>query len=83
MSSRGSDDLSIGLDGNWENGQRELNNNKTVKGKYQVKIMLEILFGFAEWQEEATSALTYDIKRIRNQDSAVVNKSGATTKAKL
>ena len=53
-SSRGSDDLSIGFDRDRGRRQRELTNNKNIKGKYQVRIYLKDVFGFIEYQEKAT-----------------------------
>ena len=53
-SSGGSDDLSIGFDRDRGRRQRELTNNKKIKGKYRLNIMLEDFFGFAENQEKDT-----------------------------
>ena len=46
-SSRGSDDLSIGFDRSRDRRQRELINNKIIKGNYHVRIYLKDIFGFA------------------------------------
>ena len=51
--SRGSDDLSIGFDRDRGRTQRELTNNKNIKGKYHVRISLKDIFGFAEYQKKA------------------------------
>ena len=47
-SSKDSDDLSIGFDRSRDRRKRELFNNKNIKGKYHVRIMLIDIFGFAE-----------------------------------
>ena len=61
ISSRGSDDLSIGFNRDHIRRQRELINNKKIKGKYHVRIMLKDIFGFAEHQEKTTYGLGYYI----------------------
>ena len=43
-SSKGSDDLSIDSDRDCNRRQRELINNKYIKGKYHVTIMLKVIF---------------------------------------
>ena len=45
---RNIDDLSIGFDRDRRKRQRELTNNKNVKGNYHVTIMLRDIFGFTE-----------------------------------
>ena len=49
--------LSIGFDRNPNRRKDELSVNKSVKGKYDVRIMLKDIFGFAEHQEKATYGL--------------------------
>ena len=56
-SSKNSDDLSIGFDRSATRRRAEITNNKNVKGKFHVKIMLKDVFGFAEHQEKATFGL--------------------------
>ena len=51
-SSRGSDDLSIGFDGDHYKRQRELTTNKNQKGEHHGTIKLKGHFGFAEHQEK-------------------------------
>ena len=51
---KGSDDLSIGFDGDRTRRLNELVNNKNIKGKYHVRIYLKDVLGFAEHQEKAT-----------------------------
>ena len=50
-SSKGSDDLSIGFDRDRNRRQRELTNNKNIKGKYHVRILLKDVFDFSMHQE--------------------------------
>ena len=55
-SSKDSNDLSIGFD-HRRNRRDELPLNKSIKGKYHVKIMLKDVFRFAEHQGKATYGL--------------------------
>ena len=50
FNARDIDDLSIGFDRDRKRRQRELTNNKKVKGKYHVTFMLKDKFGFADHQ---------------------------------
>ena len=77
-SSRGSEDFSIGIDRRRDRRQRELTNNKKIKGKYHVTTYLKDVFGFAEHRETGTSGLGYRITLFRNFDNAVLNKDNAT-----
>ena len=63
-------DLSIGFDRDRGRRQRELNNNKIIKGKYHVRIMLKDVFGFSEHQEKATYGLGYKLTLTRNTDNS-------------
>ena len=81
-SSRDSDDLSIGLDRSRDRRKRELNNNKTQKGKYHLRIYLKDVFAFAEHQQIGTFGLGYKLTLTRNTDNAVLNKDNATNNAK-
>ena len=76
-SSKDSDDLSIGFDRNHDKRQRELTNNKNIKGKYHIRIYLKDIFGFAEHQEKGTYGLGYKLTLTRNTDNAVLNKDNA------
>ena len=78
---RGSDDLSIGFDRSRDRRQRELTNNKNIKGRYLVRIYLKDLFGFAEHQEKGTYWLVCKLTLTKNSDNAVLNKANATNKA--
>ena len=81
-SSRGSDDLSVGFDCSRDNRKRELTNNKSIEGKYHLRIYLRDIFGFAEHQELATYDLGYKLTLTRNSDNAVLNKGSATNNGK-
>ena len=55
-SSKDSDDLTIGFDRS-RNGRRdELAQNKNMKGKYLLRVMLKDVFGFAEHHEKLLMA---------------------------
>ena len=61
----------------------ELDQNKNVKGKYQVRIKLKDVFGFAEHQEKATCGLGYRITLRRKKDVAVIDKAGGPADARI
>ena len=82
-SAKGRDDLSICFDRDRTRRQRELTNNKNIKGKYHVRIYLKDIFGFAEHQEKATYGLGYKLALTRNSDNVVLNKANAVNEAKL
>ena len=73
-SSKNSDDLSIGFDRSSARQRAEMTNNKSVKGKHHLRIMLKDVFGFAEHQEKATYGLGYKLTLTRNKDEAVIDK---------
>ena len=73
-SSKNSDDLSIGFDRSRKRRRDKLAQNKNVKGKYHVRIMLKDVFGFVEHQEKATYGLGYKPTLTRNKDGAVLDK---------
>ena len=81
-SRRSSDDLSMGCNRSRIRRPEELTNNKTTKGKYQVRILLKDVFGFAEAQEKATNRLGYKLKLTRNKDEAVLVKVVCTVDAR-
>ena len=81
-SSKDSDDLSIGFDRNRGRRKNELSNNKTIKGKYHIRIYLEDIFGFAEYQEKGTYGLGYKFTLTGNTDNAVLNKDNAVANGK-
>ena len=82
-SSKNSDDLSIGFDRNRARRQDEMTDNKRVKCKYHVRIMLKDVFGFAEHQEKATYGLGYKLTLTRNKDEAVIDKVAVIAEAKI
>ena len=82
-SSRDSDDLSIGFDRNRGRRKNELTNNKTIKGKYHIRIYLKDIFGFAEHQEKGTYGLGYKLTLTRNTDNAVLNKDNAVANGRV
>ena len=82
-SSRDSDDLSIGFDRSRDGRKQELNNNKTQKGKYHLRIYPKDIFGFAEHQQVETFGLGYKLTLTRNTDNAVLNKDITTNNAKI
>ena len=82
-SSKNSDDLSIGFDRIPNRRKDELALNKSVKGKYHVKIMLRDIFGFAEHQEKATYGLGYKLTLTRNKDVAVIDKVAGIADARI
>ena len=82
-SSKDSDDLSIGFDRNRGRRKNEISNNKSIKGKYHIRIYVKDIFGFAEHQEKGTYGLGYKLTLTRNTDNAVLNKAAATNNAKV
>ena len=60
-----------------------MTNNKTIKGKYQIRIYLKDFFGFAEHQEKGTKGLGYKLTLTRSTDNAVFNKAAAANIAKV
>ena len=82
-SSRGSDDLPTGFDRSRDRRKQELTNNKNVKGKNHVRIVLKDKFSFVEHQEKATFGLGYGLTLTRNSDNAVLNKGNATNNGKF
>ena len=82
-SSRDSDDLSIGFDRNRGRRKNELTNNKTIKGKYHIRIYRKDIFGLAEHQEKGTYGLGYKLTLTRNTDNAVLNKDNAVVNGRV
>ena len=82
-SSRNSDDLSIGFDRSRNRRRDELAQNKNVKGKYHLKIMLKDVFGFAECQEKAIYGLGYKLTLTRNKDEAIIDKANGIADARI
>ena len=82
-SSKKSDDLSIGFDSSRARRQDEMTDNKRVKGRYHVRIMLRDVFGFAEHQEKATYGLGYKLTLTRNKDEGVIDKVAGIAEARI
>ena len=80
-SSKNSDNLSIGFDRSRR--KDELAQNKNIKGKNHVRIMLKDVFGFAECQKKATYGLGYKLTLTRNKDGAVIDKAGGIADARI
>ena len=83
LSSRCSDDLSIGFDRDCNRRKQELTNNKNIKGKYHMRIYLKDISGFAEHQQEATYGLGYKLTLTGNSDDAGLNKTNASANGKI
>ena len=58
-SARGDDEFSIGLDRDCGRRQRQLTNNRNIKGKKHLRTMLKDTFGLAGYQEKGTYGLRY------------------------
>ena len=82
-SSKDSDDLSIGFDRNRGRRKNELTNNKTIKGKYHIRIYLKDIFRFAEHQEKGTYGLGYKLTLTRNTDNTVLNKDNVVVNGRV
>ena len=82
-SSKDSDDLSIGFDRNRGRRKNELTNNKSIKGKYHIRIYPKDIFGYAESQEKGTYGLGYKLTLTRNTDNAVLNKDNAVVNGRV
>ena len=82
-SARHTDDLSIGFDRDRNRRQRALTNNKNLKGKHHVRIMLKNVFGFAEHQEKGTYDLGYKVTLTRISDNSVLNRNKAISIEKI
>ena len=75
--------MSIGFDRDRNRRKNELTNNKNIKGKYQTRIYLKNIFGYAEHQEKCTYGLGYRLLLTRNTDNAALNKDTGLTNAKV
>ena len=82
-SATNSDDLSIRFDRDRGRRQRELTNNRNLKGKYLIRIMLKEIFGFAEYQEKGTYGLGYKSTLTGNTDNAVLSEGNAINSGKM
>ena len=82
-SSKNSDDLSTGFDRSSARRGAEITENKNVKGKFHLRIMLRDVFGFAEHQEKATYGLGYKLTLTRNKDEVVIDKVAGIADASI
>ena len=82
-SKKGSDNLSIGFDHSSARRGEKITNNKNVKGKNHLRIMLRDVFGFIEHQEKATYGLGHKITLTRNKDEAVIDKVAGIADARI
>ena len=82
-SSKESDDLSIGFCRSSERRRDDMTNNKNIKGKFHLRIMLIDVFGSAEHQEKATYGLGYKPTLTRNKVEAVIDKVAGITDARV
>ena len=73
-SAKDTSDPSIGFDHSRNRRRVELINNKNVKSKHYLRIMLYDVFGFAEHREKATSGLGYELTLRRKKDESVIDK---------
>ena len=60
-SAKDTQDLSIGFDCYRGRSHPELTNDKTTKGKHDVRIDIKVFFGFPEYQEKCTYGLDYKL----------------------
>ena len=81
-SSKNSDDLSIGFDSSRARRQDDMTDNKRVKGRYLVRIMLRDVFG-SDHQEKATYGLGYKLTLTRNKDVGVIDKVAGIAEARI
>ena len=77
------DDLSIGFDHDRERKQEQLALNKNINGKYHVRIILKIIFGFAQHKEKAAFVFGCNFKLTGNTENSVLNKDNATNIGKI
>ena len=82
-SSKNSDDQSIGFDRGCERRKDELAQNKNVKGKYHVRIMLKDVFEFLECQEKASYGLGHKLTLTRKKDEGVKDKAPGIADARI
>ena len=82
-SNKNSDDLSISFDRSRARRQDEMTDNRRVKGKYHVRIMLKDVFDFAEHQEKATYGFGYKLILTRYKDEGVIDKVDSIAEARI
>ena len=82
-SSKNSDNLSIGFDRSRARRHDKMTDNKRMRGKYHVRIMLKGVFAFAEHQQKATYGLGYKLTLKRNKDEGVIDKVAGIAEARI
>ena len=82
-SSKDSDDLSMGFDSSRNRRKDKLTNNKNIKGKHHLRIMLRDVSCFAECQEEAFYGVGYKLTLIRNKDEVITDKTPDIANARI
>ena len=60
-----------------------MTNNKRVKGKFHLRIMLKDVFGLVKCQEKATYGLGYKVTLTRNKDEGVIDKVAGIADARI
>ena len=60
-----------------------MTNNKNVKGKFNLRIMLGDVFGFAEHQEKATYGIGSKLTLTIKKDEVVVDKVAGIADARI
>ena len=75
--------MSVGFDRNRGRRQLKLTNNKNIKGKNHLRIMLKDVFRFAELQEKATYGLGYKLTITKNKDEAASDKAVGKSDARI
>ena len=83
ISSRDSDDLSIGFDRDRRTRQPKYTVTKNMKGKIHVSVMLKEIFVFAEHEETATYSLGFKLKVSVNKGDVISNKAVAIADARF
>ena len=63
--------------------QRELTNNKNIKGKNHVRLYLKDVFGSVEHHETGTYGFGYKLTMTRNTDNSVLIEYNAINNAKM
>ena len=82
-SAKDTKDLSIGFDRNRDRRKQVLTNNKNLKGKYHVRILLKDVFGFAEHHEKSFYGLGFKLTLTRNKVDALIDKAAGSADARI
>ena len=71
-------DISIRFDCHRERRRQNLTHNKTFEGKYQFRIRLRDVFGFAVWQENSTYDSSCFLTSKRNNCNVLMNRAASS-----